>query len=110
MCIEDSEDMLRYSGTSVDETCLLDFARDLKQMGYFCHRSSESISIKKPSNQIEHFELIKVFQFTPERKAMSVVIKAPNGHKYVYTKGADNYMLSKAEESQNLDNLKIEIH
>ena len=46
MCVEDRfTKQLKYSGSSVDETCLLDLALEIANMGYFSHRSSESIRI-----------------------------------------------------------------
>lgn len=111
MCIKDKE-AVRYSGSSVDEVCLLDQMRKARFMGYFIHRTQESItlhfdepaSLTNDKSQVSvsgvnfaptevEFEVVKVFEFTPERKAMSVVVKSNDGKQYAYVKGADSSLL-----------------
>ena len=46
---------------------------------------------EKPKSQLpEQFEIVKVFPFTSERKAMSILIKRPDNSLVVFTKGADS--------------------
>lgn len=79
---------------------MLDMARDLKYMGFFSTRSSESISVsydEAATKPLVSYEILKTFPFTSERKAMSVVIKRPDGRKYVYTKGADSSLIKMSD-------------
>ena len=78
-----------YSGSSVDEVCLLDMARD---SGYskFITRDQESIKIEL-NGQEEEYGIIKIFPFTSERKAMSIMLKHPREDKAIcLVKGADS--------------------
>ena len=61
-----------YNGPSVDEVCLLEMCRDTG-LGRFITRDSEKVSIEV-DGQVEEYVLIKIFPFTSERKAMSVVL------------------------------------
>ena len=82
-------DKLVYNGPSVDEVCLLDMARDAG-IGHYVNRDSSTIEINL-HGKAETYELIKIFPFTSERKAMSVVLMHPNGGKAIcFVKGADS--------------------
>ena len=62
---------LTYQGTSPDEITLLDAA---KEVGYsFIDRNSESMTIEIFGRK-KTYRLLQKFEFTSERKKMSVVI------------------------------------
>jgi len=51
---------------------------------------------------------LKVFPFTSDRKAMSMIVKKPNGKIFVYTKGADSSMLAYSDK-KNTDSIIQEV-
>ena len=89
-CISlEKEDKLVYNGPSVDEVCLLDMAADAKK-SIFLTRDSEVIKMKL-NDQTEQYGIIKIFPFTSERKAMSIVLQHPKDRKAIcFVKGADS--------------------
>lgn len=89
-CISLEQDgKLVYNGPSVDEVCLLDMAADVKK-SIFVTRDSEVIKIQL-NGQAEQYSIIKIFPFTSERKAMSIVLKDPKEDKAIcFVKGADS--------------------
>jgi phospholipid-translocating ATPase len=40
------------------------------------------------------YEILKVFPFTSERKAMSIIVRKPDGRMFIFAKGADSSMLA----------------
>lgn len=83
------EDELVYNGPSVDEVCLLDMAASTG-IGKFITRDSETVTISL-NGQTEEYGLIKTFEFTSERKAMSVMIQHPTKQEAIcFVKGADS--------------------
>jgi magnesium-transporting ATPase (P-type) len=94
---------LAYNGPSVDEVCLLNMTKDT-QKGYFLDRDSSSIRIMINGEE-ESYDLLKTFQFTSERKAMSVVVKHPTeeGKVICFVKGADSsiFPLLKGNSGKN---------
>lgn len=83
-------DSIVYNGPSVDEVCLLEMSRDTG-VSSFITRDSDNCKIQL-NGQEETYEIIKIFPFTSERKAMSVVLKHPTNPKLAicYVKGADS--------------------
>lgn len=82
-------DKISYNGPSVDEVCLMDMARDAG-ISYFVDRDSSSVRIATDDGQLE-FALIHTYQFTSDRKCMSVIVKnEKDGKTYSYVKGADS--------------------
>lgn len=50
----------------------------------------------------ESYDILKTFEFTPERKTMSVVVRSVSDNKYhVFVKGADSAMLPMARGVMN---------
>ena len=87
--LKDEDGGLVYNGPSVDEVCLLEMASETG-ISHFLTRDSEMIKISIDGNQ-EEYSIIKMFPFTSERKAMSVVLKHPNKDKAIcFVKGADS--------------------
>jgi magnesium-transporting ATPase (P-type) len=64
-----------FKGSSVDEECLLETARDLG-VCWFQNRDSEGIELRI-AEKVKRFEIVKVLEFTAERRAMSIVVKDP---------------------------------
>jgi magnesium-transporting ATPase (P-type) len=64
-------DQLAYQGTSPDEITLLDAA---KEVGYrFLDRTSETMKVEIFGKE-KTYKLLQKFEFTSDRKKMSVVI------------------------------------
>ena len=83
------EEELVYNGPSVDEVCLLDMSRDTG-ISHFITRDSDNIKIVLNGVE-ESYAIIKMFPFTSERKAMSMVLQHPTENKALcYVKGADS--------------------
>jgi magnesium-transporting ATPase (P-type) len=91
-CIQlaDKKGNLQYNGPSVDEVALLEMARD-SEFSKFVSRDADSAKILV-NGQEETYEVIKMFPFTSERKAMSIVVKHPEKENTAicFVKGADS--------------------
>lgn len=81
------EKVRSYQGTSPDEITLLDAA---KEVGYqFIDRTSEAMFISV-YEQKKTYRLLQKFEFTSERKKMSVIVQDEvTGQIILYSKGAD---------------------
>lgn len=89
-CISLEKDgKLLYNGPSVDEVCLLEMSADAKR-SHFITRDSEFIKMEL-NGVTEEYGIIKLFPFTSERKAMSIVLLHPKENKAIcFVKGADS--------------------
>lgn len=91
-CIQlaDKKGNLQYNGPSVDEVALLEMARD-SEFSKFVSRDADSAKILV-NGQEETYKVIKVFPFTSERKAMSIVVEHPEKENTAicFVKGADS--------------------
>jgi magnesium-transporting ATPase (P-type) len=91
-----------FSGQSIDEVCLLEMARSVKDFGYFLTRDSSHITIQKSDGQLENMRVLKVYDFTPERRAMSIVVIDEKTNKiYAFVKGADSSIMAMRDKSQD---------
>lgn len=82
------------SGPSVDEVCLLKMTQDV-DICYFKERDSSHIRLRRGRGN-EEYEILKIFPFTSERKAMSIVVRnTMTDRVFAYVKGADSAMLPK---------------
>ena len=63
-----------FSGISVDEVCFLEMAKEVKDMGYFLERDSQSITLQTLVST-EKYRVLKYFPFTSDRKASSIVVR-----------------------------------
>ena len=80
---------LLYNGPSVDEVCLLEMSANAKKSS-FITRDSEKVKIKL-NGVTEEYMIIKLFPFTSERKAMSIVLLHPKEQRAIcFVKGADS--------------------
>lgn len=49
----------------------------------------------------KEFKILKLFPFTSERKAMSILVEDPQGKMLLFTKGADSSLLRMANGRNN---------
>ena len=95
-----------YKGISVDEVTLLEAVRKVKNFPYFVDRDSQTIEMSDKTK----FTVLKVNDFTAERRAMSIVVKNQNtGKIYAFVKGAETAIYSMLGEGKNAASLAIEI-
>uniref|UniRef100_A0A1I8J0X5 Phospholipid-transporting ATPase n=1 Tax=Macrostomum lignano TaxID=282301 RepID=A0A1I8J0X5_9PLAT len=92
----DSHDnLLEYSASSPDESALVYAAKD---MGYeLFERSLDTFVIVKVNGEMRRFEVLATFEFTSDRKRMSMVVRCPNGAIRVFCKGADSVIFSRLQ-------------
>ena len=92
---KDFPDLTTFQGTSPDEVTLLDAA---KEIGFlFLNRSSNKIYFEVVGVRQEA-ELLQSFQFSSERKRMTVIVRHKNAIR-VYCKGADNVIQDRLDNS-----------
>ena len=64
-------------------------------------KNSDSIKIQI-DGKVEEYKIMKVYDFTSDRKMMSVVVKRVSDNKnFIFTKGADEKLTHLASNSQN---------
>ena len=99
------KEVVVYNGPSVDEVCLLEMCADTG-IGFFNNRDATSYKITI-NGQVEEYEQIKLFEFTSERKAMSMVVKHPTkpGKAICFVKGADSSVFPMCKGYGNKQNL-----
>lgn len=98
---EKSPNGLMYNGPSIDETCLLDMSISAKIIE-FRERDAEAIRLKNHiTNEQEEWEMLRTFEFTSERKAMSVIVRDKKTKRvFVHVKGADSSILPKVTHAR----------
>jgi P-type E1-E2 ATPase len=65
-------------------------------------RDSENVKIQI-NGIFEEYKIIKVFEFTSDRKMMSVIVKrVPDNRFFIFTKGADEKLLPLAINQQQV--------
>jgi len=67
------DNKVSYSGASLDEVTFLEICRDSDFVS-FLERSSDMITIKV-KDKIEKYQILRVIEFTSDRKRMSVIVK-----------------------------------
>lgn len=86
------------SGASQDEIQLLQ-AGEGSGIVNIISRNTEKIKIKI-NGTVEEYKILKVYEFTSERKMMSVIVKRESDNKiFIFTKGADEKLVSLASSS-----------
>ncbi|TNV85488.1 hypothetical protein FGO68_gene5841 [Halteria grandinella] len=91
----------QLSGASQDEIHLLQ-AGEHSKFASLEHKDSEYVTIKL-SGKEEKYKIIKSYEFTSERKMMSVVLKRESDAKILlFTKGADGVILPRASQTAAL--------
>ena len=76
------------SGASVDEICLLEIVEE-KNLARFVKRDTQCITVEI-LGELERYNYIKNYEFTSERKMMSMVVQnVQTGQRFVFSKGSD---------------------
>lgn len=89
---------MRYSGASMDEVTFLEMCRD-SGFASFKHRDSNVITINVVGKE-ERYKVIRVVEFTSDRKRMSVVVKNEDTGKIInFVKGADMSIIQRLDQS-----------
>ncbi|TGJ79357.1 hypothetical protein E0Z10_g9404 [Xylaria hypoxylon] len=100
---ETSEDgTITFQAASPDEVALVQAAQDL---GYLLvDRPAQSIKLRIPDQYgepvTETYNILKVIEFSSNRKRMSIVVRMPDGRICVICKGADNVIMSRLRLSE----------
>ena len=104
-----SKKKLIYRASSPDEVAILNFARKYKYI-FLGRQDNNIITLKKPKNN----ELIDIvykipilFEYSSERKSMSVIVQNKSNPEeiFLFMKGADNIILQKLDENNNINKL-----
>lgn len=95
---KDKDGNSKYQGPSPDEITLVEAA---KAMGYEFLKSTQDTSLISINGEPKRFELLHTFPFNSDRKRMSVVVREGDCIK-LYTKGADNIIISRLASDQSL--------
>ena len=91
---EQEKGTLIYQSSSPDETAMVNCARFFKYI--FCGRDiNNHIFIQKENNVKLTYTLLCEFEYTSERKRMSVILRCPDNKIRLFMKGADNIVLQR---------------
>ncbi|KAG0199994.1 hypothetical protein BGX28_006818 [Mortierella sp. GBA30] len=97
-CEDSNTGELLYEAQSPDESALLEALRDngvvLKA------KTKDSVTVEIFGLITETYTVLKVLEFTSDRKCMSVIIDTPQGIQ-LFCKGADNVILARADNVEN---------
>lgn len=98
---------VKYSGASMDEVTFLEMCRDSGFIS-FKHRDSDVITINVQGKE-ERYKILRVIEFTSDRKRMSVAVKnMENGKIINFVKGADLAILQRINQNQPFEQQCIE--
>lgn len=90
-------DELDYKSASPDEEALANAA---KSNGYiFLGRERTKLTMSEAGEKVE-YTILAQFDFTSERRRMSLVVRMPDGEIKMMTKGADSVVESRLSDSQ----------
>jgi len=93
-----------YSASSPDELALVNFA---KFCGYeFKGTDEHNIMTVQARNKTVSYRLLNVFEFSSDRKRMSVIVEDENGKIYLYCKGADSIIFERLSTSNSVRYLR----
>jgi len=88
---------IKYTGTSLDEITFIEMCRDVG-LAYFVERDQKVVRIVV-NGQEEAYEILRVNEFTSDRKRMSVVAKDLSNDRIVsFVKGADIAIMPRLTE------------
>ncbi|KAI8598926.1 hypothetical protein EDD21DRAFT_308713 [Dissophora ornata] len=97
-CEDSKTGELLYEAQSPDESALLEALRDngvvLKA------KTKDSVTVEIFGLITETYRVLKVLEFTSDRKCMSVIIDTPQGIQ-LFCKGADNVILARSDSVEN---------
>ena len=80
-----------FSG-SPDEKAIV---QGLEKLGgiFFQDRTEDKVILEDQLGEKNSYEILHVFDYSSERKRMSVVAKDPQGRVYLFSKGADSALM-----------------
>ncbi|KAG8349017.1 putative phospholipid-translocating ATPase [Trypanosoma vivax] len=96
----------RYQASSPDEVAFVNFCSSLGLT--LTHRDVNSMKFTTPGGKLVHYDIVKVFPFTSERKCMGIILRenvgghSDNVYKYIM-KGADFKIASIVRSSSWLE-------
>lgn len=86
-----------YNSSSPDESALVNAAKFLGAQ--FVDRTEENFIKIKFNDEIYQFKMLYLFEFTSDRKRMSVIIRDKDNNVKIITKGADLVIFNRISES-----------
>lgn len=93
-----------YQGASLDEVTFLEMAKNSGVAKFITREETignpDKITIEIKGKQ-EVWEVLRVIEFSSERKRMSVIAKNSEGQVVIFTKGADQTMMSRYAAGNN---------
>ena len=97
--ISDFKD-LKLQASSPDEIALINFA---KYSGYeFIFRNESGIVYLNINSVITEFKILHCFDYTSERKRMSIIVQDKMGKIFMFSKGADNFIFPRITKNKGL--------
>ncbi len=88
-----------YQADSPDELALLNFAKFCNFE--FINRNEDNVLDINDHGNIKNYTVLKIIEFTSDRKMMSVIIKDHKGKITLYSKGADNVIFSRSKRKMS---------
>jgi magnesium-transporting ATPase (P-type) len=99
----EGKDEVSYTGSSQDEITFLNMCRDVGFV-HFVERESNKIRISV-RGEIESYTVLKIVEFTSERKRMSVIVRRESDSKVInFIKGADVSIIPRVHHGQSKPN------
>ena len=100
---------LIYQASSPDEVAILNFTRKYKYI-FLGRKDNNKIMFKKPENEklIDlEYKIPILFEYSSERKSMSLIVQNQSNPEdiFLFMKGADNVILNKLDENNNINKL-----
>ncbi|KAG2393729.1 hypothetical protein C9374_007260 [Naegleria lovaniensis] len=100
-----NHDNIVYDGPSSDEIALLECARN---NGFKVLQRTNAGILLEEMGEKKFYDIMATFEFSSDRKRMSVVVKHPDGKYVCYSKGADTVMIKRSRARKHFVNdLKI---
>lgn len=103
-CLPEKKDdgQIEFQAASPDELALIEAAQDLGIL--LIDRPTQKICLQftneDGSATRETYEVLDVIEFSSKRKRMSIIIRMPDGHICVFSKGADSTILPRLKLSK----------
>ncbi|KAF0983691.1 hypothetical protein FDP41_007606 [Naegleria fowleri] len=100
-----NHDNIVYDGPSSDEIALLECARN---NGFKVLQRTNAGILLEEMGEKKFYDIMATFEFSSDRKRMSVVVKHPDGKYVCYSKGADTVMIKRSRARKHFVNdLKV---
>lgn len=94
--------VIEFQASSPDEVAMVKFASSVRVV--LQERTLRNMVLKAPNGEDVHFEIIKTFPFTSERKCMGIILRDVKTQQYLYQmKGADVKMVNVVKKCDWLD-------